>query len=237
MSLMQIAFFILSLARSSEGLSSCWRCWMCLWECSWPDTGLVRVHLGQCYGALWYFGFSLSTNLQVTEVCVWTVRQVTYTVVSKILVWFSKLGIQLEHPCWSVCLFKDNWAGGQGQGEARGVCWHWVGAWAGKVLWVPQVSHNHDLNTLASSSPGSGGTSSPWESGWWVQLLVCVEWLPGLGCRRWHMLHRYVPFPHTEAPECGSNTVLGEAHTTRRWESLHRGVGEIGSSTHSLPLG
>lgn len=45
MSLKQMAsFFGFSLARSSEGLSSCWRCWSCLWECSWSDTGLVRVH-------------------------------------------------------------------------------------------------------------------------------------------------------------------------------------------------
>lgn len=51
MTLKQITsfFFGLSLARSSEGLSSCWWCWMCLWECSWSDTGLVRVHVGQCY--------------------------------------------------------------------------------------------------------------------------------------------------------------------------------------------
>ena len=102
---------------------------------------------------------------------------------------------------------------------------------------MPQVSRNHDLNTLAPSSPCSGGTSSPRESGWWGQLHMCVEWIPGLGCCRWHMLHRYVPSPHMDALECGSNVVLGEAPTTHRWGSLLRDVGEIGSSTHTLPLG
>ena len=114
MSLMKIAFFILSLARSSGGLSSHWECWMCLWECSWPDIGLVRVHLGQCCGSPWYFGFSLSADLQVIVVCVWTVGQVINTEVSKVLVSDSSSW----GPTWSIpaglCAYsKENLAEGQ----------------------------------------------------------------------------------------------------------------------------
>lgn len=51
------------------------------------------------------------------------------------------------------------------------------------------------------------------------------------------MLHRYVPFPHMDVHECGNNLVLGVSPTTHRWRSLLRDVEEIGSSTHTLPLG
>lgn len=71
MSLMQISFFILSLARSPGGLSSCWQCHVCPWECSWPGTDFGRTHLEQCYESPpWYVGFSLSANFNEAAFCV-----------------------------------------------------------------------------------------------------------------------------------------------------------------------
>lgn len=50
-------------------------------------------------------------------------------------------------------------------------------------------------------------------------------------------VHRYVPSPHMDAPECDSNIVLGKLLLFMNGERLLRDRGAIGSSTQNLPLG